>query len=45
MAELAAEVAEYHEAALEEAELRVEVRGDARVSVDADWCGVPSPIC
>lgn len=35
MAELAAEVAEYHEAALEEAELRVEVRGDARVSVDA----------
>ncbi|MDR7336193.1 MAG: heavy metal sensor histidine kinase [Roseateles sp.] len=34
LADLAAEVIEYHEAALEEAELRVEVLGDARVAVD-----------
>lgn len=34
LADLAAEVIEYHEAALEDAELRVEVMGDARVAVD-----------
>lgn len=34
LADLAAEVVEYHEAALEEAEVRVEVRGDARLAVD-----------
>lgn len=35
MAELAAEVADYHEAVLEEAGLRVAVRGDAHVAADA----------
>ena len=34
MADLASEVIEYHEAVLEESELRVEVRGDARATVD-----------
>lgn len=34
LADLAAEVIEYHEAALEEADLRVEVLGDARLAVD-----------
>ncbi|MFN3302125.1 MAG: heavy metal sensor histidine kinase [Roseateles sp.] len=34
LADLAAEVVEYHEAALEDADLRVEVRGDVRVAVD-----------
>ena len=35
IADLAAEVADFHEFVLEEAELRVEVRGDARAAVDA----------
>lgn len=35
LADLAAEVVEYHEAALDEADLLVEVRGDARLPVDA----------
>lgn len=35
LADLAAEVADYYEAVLEEAELRVEVLGDARAAVDA----------
>ncbi|MGQ3051935.1 MAG: heavy metal sensor histidine kinase [Roseateles sp.] len=34
MADLASEVIDYHEAVLEESELRVEVRGDARAAVD-----------
>ena len=34
MADLAAEVVEYHEAALEEANLRVEVLGNARLAID-----------
>lgn len=35
MADLAAEVVDYYEAVLEESDLRVEVRGDARAAVDA----------
>lgn len=35
LAALASEVAEFHEAALQEAGLRLQVRGDARASVDA----------
>lgn len=34
LADLAADVVEYHEAALEEAALQIEVRGDARLAVD-----------
>lgn len=34
MADLATEVIEFYEAVLEEADLRVEIRGDARVAVD-----------
>jgi two-component system heavy metal sensor histidine kinase CusS len=34
LADLATEVIEYHEAALEEADLRVEIRGDACMAVD-----------